>query len=404
MVYSEEVDERMDMTDDDDNDDNDDIVSCIRAPKNYHFMWIKNLSRLLSKQISANNHKLVVCDRCLNHFMTQDSLEKHLKYCRDVNKCRLEVPDESCKIMKFKNFMNQEKVPFAIYADLESILEKMEDDRGKNTEHTHKHIPFSIAYYLKCSYDESLSKFRMYRGADCMQWFNDELISMATEINNIMMNIVPMKLSLHEEFKFSTATTCHICRMLFQPHHIKVRDHCHLTGKFRGAAHQQCNLKYTKAKIIPVVFHNLSGYDAHFVIKKIAKGIPGTTSLLPINKERYISFTKYVKKTRVQFRFIDSFRFMARSLDKLSSYLKNEQKPITRAAYDSNEKFQLVTHKGIFPYEYIDSWEKLEEEQLPNQDAFFSTLRNESVNDVNYEHAQKVWDTFNIKTLGNVKI
>jgi hypothetical protein len=153
----------------------------------------------------------------------------------------------------------------------------------------------------------------------------------------------------------TTTTTkndnCHICKETFQPNQIKVRDHNHQTGEFRGLAHQACNLNYKDAHYIPVVFHNLSGYDAHFIIKELSTQFQGTIKLLPINKEKYISFTKYVAGTNVSLRFVDSFRFMSQALGKLSSNLQNEQKSITKLFCNTEEEFLLLTKKGIFPYD-----------------------------------------------------
>ena len=118
-------------------------------------------------------------------------------------------------------------------------------------------------------------------------------------------------LTSDEKRGFVNATDCHICEKPFNPTDVKHRDHCHFTGKYRGAAHEGCNLNYTKSHSIPIVCHNLSGYDSHFLVKELATQFDGGINLLPINKERYISFTKYVKDTKVDLRFIDSFRFMA---------------------------------------------------------------------------------------------
>ncbi|XP_031342987.1 uncharacterized protein LOC116180481 [Photinus pyralis] len=140
------------------------------------------------------------------------------------------------------------------------------------------------------------------------------------------------------------------------------------------------------SQVIPVVFHNLSGYDVHFIIRELATGvIPGEIKLLPVNKEKYISFTK----------------FMSSSIDKLSSYLENDKKTLIRLHSDNANEFGLLTRKGIFPYDYVDSWERLNELELPPRDAFFSNLKNEAVSEADYEHALNVWNTFNIKTLGD---
>ena len=112
----------------------------------------------------------------------------------------------------------------------------------------------------------------------------------------------------------------------------KVRDHRHLSGKFRGAAHEVCNLQYKVSQLLPVVFHNLSGYDSQLFIKTLENS-EGDISCIPNNEENYISFTKQVmvdkfvnkegKQVNVkrELRLIDSLRLMASSLDKLSSNL-----------------------------------------------------------------------------------
>nr|CAI5839634.1 unnamed protein product [Callosobruchus analis] len=130
-------------------------------------------------------------------------------------------------------------------------------------------------------------------------------------------------MSLNDEEEFQRSNVCHICEQPFLNGEKKVRDHDHLVplNNYRGAAHEGCNINFKDNHTIPVVLHNLSGYDAHFIIKDIALGMNGRVDLLPITKERYIAFTKNISDSLVSFRFIDSFKFMNSSLDKLSSYL-----------------------------------------------------------------------------------
>ncbi|XP_057329811.1 uncharacterized protein LOC130670426 [Microplitis mediator] len=183
------------------------------------------------------------------------------------------------------------------------------------------------------------------------------------------------------------ATVCHICEKIITTNTDKCYDHCHFTGNYRGPAHISCNVNYPKSHVIPIVFHNLSGYDSHFLIKSLATLIKGDVTLLPINKEKYISFTKSIENTSVTLRFIDSFRFMASSLEKLASNLGDDKKLITKHHYPDPDEFKL----GI---------DKLNDKQLPNQVSFFSKLTNESISDEDYFFAQLVWNKFNIKTLG----
>ena len=201
---------------------------------------------------------------------------------------------------------------------------------------------------------------------------------------------VNVPLTNEQKRDFYTSRVCHMCNKPFTTTDAKHRDHHHFTEKYPGAAHQGCNVNYKKAHHIPIVFHNLSGYDSHFSIKALATLFDGSVNLLPINKERYISFTKQVQGTSINLQFIDSLRFMASSLEKLTSYRNDIDKCITRKECSNSEEFKLLTRKGVFPYEYVNSWNRLEERQLPPKDKFHSKLTNEELSEEDCIHAVRV--------------
>ena len=130
----------------------------------------------------------------------------------------------------------------------------------------------------------------------------------------------------------------------------------------------------------------------------------------PITKEEYISFTKNVKDTAeesdsrncIKLRFIDSYKFLNTSLDKLTSFLSTDQLKILRSKFESlsTEDFNLLTRKGVFPYEYLDCANKLQDPCLPPRESFYSSLTGETVSETDYTHAETVWQRFGIRTLG----
>ena len=192
-----------------------------------------------------------------------------------------------------------------------------------------------------------------------------------------------------------TASRCYVCDKPLEGDSVK--DHCHITGKYRGAAHNACNLKLQlspKTTTIPVVFHNLRGYDSHLLMQAISK-VEGRVSCIPNNTEKYISFSLG------QLRFIDSAQFLLASLDKLVSANKPEAFHITARYEPDHQKRTLLLRKGVYPYEYMDSWERFEETKLPPKDAFYSKLTDANISDSDYAHAQRVWETFGCQTLGN---
>lgn len=375
-----------------------------------HYCWIKDLSRLLSSQVTKHRTKHFFCDRCLNFFQTQNKLVIHRENCMRQNNCKITMPPYSERTTKFKNFKNQLDSPFIIYADVEALLKEPEKkfSKSESTIAYQEHEVYSIGFYFKCSYDDSKSFYASKRGHDCVDWFIEELRKAAEMVGEILENIIPLKWKSDQIFPHYDAKICHICEKPFERDDVKVADHSHLTGEYRGAAHQSCNLEYVESRTIPVVFHNLSHYDSHFLIRKLATGFEGGISIIPLNAEKYISFTKTVEGTTkkksesVKLRFIDSIRFMASSLDFLSSLIPSDRKKILKSECKdlNDEQLRLLERKGVFCYDYVDSWEKLNETSLPSKDEFFSALTNQECSDKDYQFAQEIWSKFNISDLG----
>ena len=256
-----------------------------------HYCLVKNSSRLLSKQVSAHKEGTHICFRCLNPFWSHKSLEKHWEYCKNHEAVKINMPKKGT-ILKFKHYERSEKLPFIIYADTEALIKEMQncDPNPLNsyTKKYQKHEAISFSYYIK-SFDDNVyeSKLRKYTGEDAMEKFVDWIEEDVKDIANIPD--VEMIISLDELKQFNEATKCSICKGEFDDtpdargyrKGEKVKDHCHYTGRFRGAAHNFCNLKYKKPNLVPVVFHNLSGYDSHLFIKNLGF-TEGTIDCIPI--------------------------------------------------------------------------------------------------------------------------
>ena len=144
------------------------------------------------------------------------------------------------------------------------------------TEKNVMHKPSGYAWCSICSFDDTKNKRYFYRGKDCIEKFCKDLKELGTEIINFEeKEMIPLT---NKEIKsYEKQKVCHICKKEFcdDKNKKKVRDHCHYTRKFRGAAHSVCNLRYKVSKEIPTVFHNGLTYDYHFIIKKLAKEFEG---------------------------------------------------------------------------------------------------------------------------------
>ena len=381
---------------------------------NSHYCLVKDESALLSSQVNKRKGKLYFCLNCLNGFDTPEKLENHKKYCEEEESVKINMPAPDTFI-SFKNFVHSEKAPFAIYADFESLLKPLDNcDPDPNRSYTkkyQKHEPVSFVYYIK-SFNESVfpSTLRSYVKENkedpdvidvFINWLEDD-VKIISELGNKPMDITP---EVQEQFK--QASNCWICGNLLNLQD-RVRDHCHFTGRYRGAAHNRCNLKYKKPDNISVFFHNLSGYDSHLFIKKL-NITAGTIDCIPNNQENYISFSKTIKtgeyinkkgETKNKYFkivFKDSLKFMASSVEALVNNLtENDFKNLE--TYFKPYQAKLLKQKGFYPYEYMDDIEKLKDTKPPPQDAFYSKLTGKGINNYNYNHVKNVWKTFKMKT------
>ena len=158
-----------------------------------------------------------------------------------------------------------------------------------------------------------------------------------------------------------------------------------MTGKYRGAAHNECNIKLKlnpKTMPIPVIFHNLKGYDGHLLMQAMAR-VRGEIRCIPTNTEKYISFSLG------NLRFIDSVNFLLSSLEKLVMGI--DEFPIMNKLMPEENKRHLLIKKGIYPYEYMGSFERFGETQLPEKEKFYSSLSGKGITDEEYAHAKQVW-------------
>ncbi|XP_033726725.1 uncharacterized protein LOC117316295 [Pecten maximus] len=365
--------------------------------KKSHYCWIKNLNRLLSDQHSHRGQHYH-CPYCLHGFTKERILQDHIAYCQSHGTQKVELPKEEDKWLFYKNTQKQLKVPYIIFADFESlqvpIASCAKNPKSSYTEKTTEHIPSGFAYKVVGLTQDHCKEPVVYRGADAADKFVNCMVQEQELIEQRFKQCEPMRMAGRDWQNFKHATHCHICKKTLGDD--RVRDHCHVTGVFRGAAHNECNLNYKFTGRIPVVLHNLRGYDSHLIMQAIGKIGHKRLNCIPNNMEKYISFSLGCMD------FIDSFQFMSSSLDKLVGNLVDNGSSQFKhmVTHFGSEVLPLLLRKQVYPYDYFDCQAKFGETVLPNKQVFRSSLTGMSISDEDYHHAQTVWEAFNIQNLG----
>ena len=385
----------------------------ITENENKHYVLIKDFNKYMY-DITKHKERKHFCMYCLQHFTSERVLNNHKENCIQLNGAQaIKMPTKDDNILKFNNAHKQIPVPFVIYADFEAITEKIHgcqpNDDKSYTEAYQRHTDCGYGYKVVCCYDDKYTKpVQIYRGEKAVYKFMEAMLDEVKYCNKIMKKHFnkPLRMTEDDEKEFQKANECHICNKKYNENDVRVRDHCHITGKYRGSAHQDCNLNFRITEKIPVIFHNLRGYDSHFIMQEIGETVKKHTytnkkgekcqmniNAIPNNMEKYMAFMLGNHLT-----FIDSFQFMSSSLDKLVSNLPKEALKYTSQTF-KNEKLDLMSKKGVYPYDFMDSFEKFNE-KLPSKEDFYSILNDEHITDKDYQHAQTVWDAFSLENMG----
>ena len=398
-----------------------------------HYVLIKDFNKFMFSQTKHKERKHL-CMHCLQCFSSERVLNDHKENCITLNGTQaINMPNKNNNILKFNNFHKQQAVPFVIYADFEAITEKIQgcqpNDKKSFTEAYQKHTDCGYGYKLVCCYDDKYTKpLQLYRGQHAVYGFMEAMLQEVEYCKKVMRDFFnkPLQITEDDENDFKKANECHICNKKYTEKDIRVRDHCHITGEYRGSAHQDCNLKLKinpEEIKIPVIFHNLRGYDSHFIMQEIGEIVNKNTyknkkgkeqqmniNAIPNNMEKYMAFMLGNHLT-----FLDSFQFMSSSLENLVNNLPDDSFKYTSMAFE-NEKLdlpsgeyrseifselELMKKKGVYPYDHMDSFDKFNLTELPTKQQFYSILNDQHITDKDYQHAQAVWKTFDLKTMGD---
>ena len=381
-----------------------------------HYVWVKSLSRLIASKYSRKCAHYV-CLSCLQPFASQRVLDEHVPNCLLHAPQQCAYPSGEKAKMRFDAHHFEFPFDFYLVADLEChlTLPPQPDSTVVST-----HVPSGFCVYRVTEHDQFRRPPVTYSGENVMQNFFQHVFDEASAISNILSRNVPMSpLTAVEQAEFDRATTCRNCKADFSSQNPKTRHHSHVTGRYLFPACCNCNLalKPRKCKtnsntvdhngydyLVPIVFHNLSAYDGHFVLQFFRKEYTQYTTrtgktayadvgVIPLNGERNLLL-------RIgNLVFVDSFQFLAASLDNLVKEMRKsglEDFAHTTRHFGRNE---LFFKKGCYPYEYMTDATKFDETALPPKSAFYNRLIDDDITDEEYERAQKIWEQLSMRSL-----
>ena len=221
-----------------------------------HHVLIKDFNASMYNQ-SKHKERKHFCMYCLQCFSSERVLAIHVNNCLTINGAQAtNMPKQGENILKFNNFHKQLPVPFVIYANFEAITKKvqgceqseeMKNEKNKRsyTEAYQTHKDCGYGYKVVCCYDDKYSKYTcIYRGENAVYKFMVKMLEEVKYCKTVIKKHFnkPLFMTEVDEQNFKTMDGCHICGEKYTDKDVRVRDHCHITGKFRGSAHRDCNL------------------------------------------------------------------------------------------------------------------------------------------------------------------
>ena len=414
----------------------------------WHYCGITSLDRLLN---TAYGKQKRFCLRCLQGFDVRYEAERKLSAhsieCKKNNPGVRVVYPEDDEVV-FDKFWAREKHAIAIYADFESLLSpNVEEKKIGNMENLQVHTPSGVA--IRPIIDERLKgkifhphlKPAYYTGEDVCKWFWIKMREIAVAMDFVYKHQFHEEDSSTEDWAtnqlFRSESECWICKhpitaspksraewmaitkkerkkMSFTDKRgHKVRDHCHWTGEYKGAAHNHCNWSRQHRKQIPVYFHNLTNYDLHYLAQSIhTVSDLKEPSVLAKSSEKWMSLKVGFDDVEHVIKFFDTLNFLPGSLAKLTQNRFQCAKGDISNYFPATNNFfrqhypdlpssdiNLLLRKGVFPYSHLTHLKVLKQTCLPPKEAFYDVLSDEDISDEDYQHAQAVWKTFRCETL-----
>ena len=231
-----------------------------------HYVLIKDFNTF-TYDLTLHRDRKHFCRYCLQAFITEKILKRHIKDCFKINDKQKMIMPKTGEYVKLKNYERKIKSPFIIYADFESVL--VPEDNGKqNSEESYtkkyqKHIACSYGYKLVCVDDKFSKHFTVYN-------FVNSMIEESRYCSEVIKKLLKKDLLMTKEDNedFKNSTKCWVCDNDYVDSDVK--DHCHITGKYRGPAHRDCNINLKLNHKIPVVFHNLKNMILILLSKNLA--------------------------------------------------------------------------------------------------------------------------------------
>ena len=380
----------------------------------YHYCLITNMSRLL-RRVRENTHKTHVCRRCLRLFSVKHVYDAHVKDCVNFAAQVVTVPKANANILKFDAYKALLSPWFTCYADFESLLVPTTDstfqrDDVSSTKTLNTHTPFAYGYTVVNWKGETVvrCKTRVFEdgshhaGAEFIKEL-DQLYQ--TVLKPKMVEVKPLMTSA-DWASHRAATHCAHCKVQFianSPTKHKTLHHDHKDGRYLGAYCSADNILIKQTFDLPVLIHNSSNYDNSFLISGLGKVLTPRekkkVKIIPQTREKYIGI-KYK-----DIRFMDSFRFLSTSVEKLAGSLNDSDFSYLSEYFSDDprgvEKVAMLRRKGIFPYSYLTGYEKLRELGLPPPAAFHNDLTDTDVTESEYQFASEVFQTFGCETLAD---
>ena len=353
-----------------------------------HYVLIKKLDVFL-----GDHNKKYICRQCLSSYTSENMLMKHKHKCGEDSITTITTSKESH--LYGKKHFHKNPLYFRIYADFEADNEKDNSIIGNKTTNIYKQNPVLNGYHIVSELEDILKSdyYQSPLGYDNVDWFVDEVIKlenkMASYFKNTKKDIIMTK---EDEEDYRKNDICRFCEKNIE--YDKVRDHCHLTGKYRGPSHSKGNINVTQkqSNLLPFIFHNFSNYDCHMFFKKMVdkKNDKIDFDIIPKTNEEYISVTFGC------IRFVDSYRFLSSGLDSLVKSLVEDDFKILKKEFP--DKWQYLNKKLAYPYEYFNSIDDYKKpvHNLKKED-FFSELKNKCPDDEEIQRTKEIIEIFNIK-------